>query len=198
VLIGHSMGGPVIVETARLAPDRIAALVSVDHFYDADRQPTEAQIEALIGPVRADFPGEIAALVRTFFTDRSDPALIDRISRDMASAPPEVGVSALGHVRRYDEAAGLAAVRAPMRMINADKWPTNLEAARRHKPDIQLGVMPGLGHFPFLEDPEEFNRLLARAVAETDRHHRRPDAFPAPPVASRREPRSRADSPHCG
>ncbi len=27
-------------------------------------------------------------------------------------------------------------------------------------------VMPGLGHFPMLEDPAEFNRLLERALKD--------------------------------
>lgn len=60
--------------------------------------------------------------------------------------------------------ATLAAMSAPVRLINADLYATNLEAARRHKADIGLTVIPGVGHFLMMEDPEEFNRLLARAV----------------------------------
>jgi pimeloyl-ACP methyl ester carboxylesterase len=100
------------------------------------------------------------------FTRRSDPKLVDRISRDMAAAPPAVGVSAMEHILRYDQGAALAAAKVPLRLINADKWPTDLEAARRHKPDVGLAVMPAVGHFLMMENPEEFNRLLTRAVNE--------------------------------
>ena len=37
VLVGHSMGGHVIVEATQLMPDRVAALVLVDTFEDVDR-----------------------------------------------------------------------------------------------------------------------------------------------------------------
>lgn len=76
------------------------------------------------------------------------------------------GEPALESLIDYDEAEALAAVKAPLRLINSDRWPTDLAAARRHKPDVELAVMPGLGHFPMLEDPAEFNRLLERALAE--------------------------------
>jgi pimeloyl-ACP methyl ester carboxylesterase len=104
--------------------------------------------------------------VRGFFPAGADPALVERIARDMANAPSDVGISALDHLRRYDEASALARTRLPMRLLNADFWATDLEAARRHKSTMQLSVMAGVGHFPFLEDPHEFNRLLARTVRE--------------------------------
>jgi pimeloyl-ACP methyl ester carboxylesterase len=44
-----------------------------------------------------------------------------------------------------------------------------LQAARRHKPDIELAVMSGVGHFPHLEDPDKFNALLARATRDPGR-----------------------------
>jgi len=53
-----------------------------------------------------------------------------------------------------------------MRLINSDFWTTDIEAARRHKSDVELAVMPGVGHFVMMEAPDEFNRLLARAVSE--------------------------------
>jgi len=43
-----------------------------------------------------------------------------------AAAPPEVAIPALQHTFRYDQGAGRAAVGAPVRLINADFWPTDL------------------------------------------------------------------------
>lgn len=167
VLVGHSMGGHVIVEATNLMPDRVAAVVLVDTFTNVDRHQSAEDLERFLAPMRADFRGTTEAWVRRrLFTVRSDPKLVEWIARDMAAAPAAVGLSAMEHVRRYDEGAGLAAMKVPVRMINADLFPTNLEAARRRKADVSLAVMAAVGHFPMMEDPDEFNRLLARAVRE--------------------------------
>jgi pimeloyl-ACP methyl ester carboxylesterase len=173
VLVGHSMGGPVILEAARLMPERVVALVSVDFFNDVDRRFGAKEREGFLAPMRADFPKATEAFVRhEMFVARSDPKLVDRIARDMAAGPPAVGVSAMDHILRYDQGAALTAAKAPVRLINADKWPTNLEAARRHKPEVGLAVMPAVGHFLMMEAPDEFNRLLAHAVRELPADHR--------------------------
>lgn len=166
VLVGHSMGGPVILEVAKLAPERVAALVPVDTLGDVERRLSSETRAGFLGPLRADFRTNTDRFVRDMFTARSDPKLIDRIAADIAAAPPEVALSAIEQLFSYDEAVALAAIKVPVRLLNADKWPTNLEAARRHKPDVELAVMPGVGHFLMAEDPDEFNRLLARAVRE--------------------------------
>ncbi|MGH9318665.1 MAG: alpha/beta fold hydrolase [Vicinamibacteria bacterium] len=40
VLVGHSMGGPVILEAAKLTPVRVAALVPVDTLVEVERKLT--------------------------------------------------------------------------------------------------------------------------------------------------------------
>ena len=44
ILVGHSMGGHVIVEATQLMPDRVAALVLVDTFDNVDQRAERARI----------------------------------------------------------------------------------------------------------------------------------------------------------
>jgi len=167
VLVGHSMGGPVTLAAARLMPERVVALVPIDTLGRVGEPTSAEEKRAFLDPMRADFRTATRRFVRDMmFTPRSDPALADLIADDMAAAPKDVALSAIDSLIEYDEAMALAAVKAPLRLINADRWPTDLAAARKHKPDVQLAVMPGLGHFPMLEDPAEFNRLLERALKD--------------------------------
>lgn len=167
VLVGHSMGGPVTLEAALLMPERVVALVPIDTLGRVGEPTSAEQKRAFLDPMRVDFRTVTRKFVREMmFAPRSDPALMEWIVDDMASAPKQVALSALESLFDYDESRALAAVKAPLRLINTDRWPTDLAAARKHKPDIQLAVMPGLGQFPMLEDPAEFNRLLERALQE--------------------------------
>jgi pimeloyl-ACP methyl ester carboxylesterase len=167
VLVGHSMGGPVILEAFRRASDRIAALVPVDTLFEVGASFGPQEREQFLSPLRADFQAGAGNFVRQWmFTKKSDRKLVERIASDMASAPPDVALSAIESLFDYDEAAALAAVTVPVRLLNADWRSTDLAAARKYKEDVGLAVMPGVGHFLMAEDPEEFNRLLARAIRE--------------------------------
>jgi pimeloyl-ACP methyl ester carboxylesterase len=169
VLIGHSMGGPVIVAAARLMPDRLAGLVGVDTYRNlADvRKPEE--IDRFLAPFRADFREATQKFVSAMFISRSDPDLVARIVADMASAPPAVGIAALKAGRDNDRnlQAGLQELREadiPVVAINSDYRPNDLDAAQRFGVRIQL--MSGVGHFVMIEDPKTFNRLLAATINE--------------------------------
>jgi len=55
---------------------------------------------------------------------------------------------------------------APLRLINSDYTPTNVEAGRAATSSFDVVLMSGVGHFVMMEDPETFNRLLGEIVAE--------------------------------
>ena len=165
ILIGHSMGGPVIVEAARLMPNRVIGLVGADTLLNPERQRTQEEIETRVRFLRADFRQATTRLVRDdMFVPTSDPVWAQSIVEDMASAPPHVGVGAMHGLLSNDEAlhAGLREVKAPIVLINADYHPTNFEATNRA--GITVELMAGVGHFVMNEDAETFNRLLDAAV----------------------------------
>ena len=166
VLIGHSMGGWVMLEAAALMPDRVAALVAVDTLQDADQKFGPQEVEAFLAPFRADFRKATAGFVRSFFPAGADPALVEKVASDMASAPPEVALPSLRAAVTYDLAAGLARTSVPIRCLNSARHPTNVEGNRRHHERFDAVIIPDVGHFPMLEAAATFNRLLEEAVRD--------------------------------
>jgi pimeloyl-ACP methyl ester carboxylesterase len=168
VLVGHSMGGAVMVEAALAMPDRVRGLVGVDNFQRLSFGLNPDQIDGWLASFANDFPGSVEPWVRSMFPDGADPELVDRVAADMASAPPEVGIGALRetllwYTDRTTEALGN--LRVPLTCINSDKTPTDQEGLSRVVSAYRLHLMPGRGHFLMLEDPTTFNSLLGQTVA---------------------------------
>jgi len=166
VLIGHSMGGEVNLEAARQLPDRIIGLIGVDTYHQFEMVYTQEQLEEFTTPFKANFAASMDDFVRAMFPKNADSTLVNRIATDMSSAPPEVAISALENYIDVHPADMLKEVRLPIRSINSDMWPTDLESNRKHAASFELKLMPGIGHFVQLEDPATFNRLLQETLDE--------------------------------
>jgi pimeloyl-ACP methyl ester carboxylesterase len=164
ILIGHSMGGDVIVAAARQLPGRVAGLVWADAYKQLGTPRTPEQLEALVSPLRANFVEGTRAFVRGMFVPASDPALVDWVARDMSSAPPPVALGALQSAMTFDrEMPGLLEeLKLPLIAINPDNRPTDVPSLQRY--GVQVVIMPGVGHFEMMEDPARFNGLLETAV----------------------------------
>jgi len=169
VLVGHSMGGLVILEAARRMSKRVIGLVGVDTLQNFEDKLTQEQIDDWFTPLRSNFVETTRNFVRTMFTPNSDPALVEKIVADMSSAPQEVGLGALeGYVDFHNDEIirVLQEVQAPITCINSDHYPTNVEANQSYAPSYKAVIMSGVGHFNMIEDPETFNRLLEETVQE--------------------------------
>ena len=164
VLVGHSMGGDVIMEAAKLVPGRVAGLIWVDTYKSLPIQRSEPELEGLIAPFRQDFRGTTEAFVRGMFPVGADSVLVSRVANDMSSAPPEVALSALESALRYahEIPAALETLRLPVLAINPDNSPTDESALRSY--GVESIIMPDVGHFLMMEDPARFNAVLREAL----------------------------------
>jgi len=165
VLIGHSMGGSVILEAAELLGERVVGLVPVDTFFDVDNRLSPKQAEQFLQSFRADF----RAATRRYVSDHmvvenTDPVLKETIVSDLSLAHPSVAVESLGELLTYDTPAALARIRAPIHCINSDRYVTRVDIARKHTRSFEVELIPAVGHFPMMERPEEFNRHLADVI----------------------------------
>jgi len=164
ILIGHSMGGSVIVSAAKgLSPD-VLALVGADTFQDFVNEWPEEERQKLRQGLLADYEKTSDAFVRSMFPKSADPALVDRVAADMSAAPPQVALGAMESLFDNDIKAALKGLDVPIYCINADLWPTNVEGNRQYASSFDLSLMPGVGHFVMLEDPARFNTLLEEII----------------------------------
>jgi len=166
ILIGHSMGGPVAIETAKLLPDNVVALIEVDTYQNFTNKPNKEQINQFIGPLGSNFQQMAKMFSMSLFPQNADSALVAEISDDMSSAPVDVAVPSLEATLSYDYAASLKKVRLPIRCINSDRFPVSVEDNKKLAESFDVSIMTGVGHFLHLENPAEFNTLLHQTISE--------------------------------
>lgn len=166
ILIGHSMGGPVALEAARLMPERVVSVIAVDALHNADFKYDPDQKAAFASAMDEDFEVYCDRMVSSMFRDDAESALVEEIRADMCSGPPEVGIALLKQFFDYEPGPALAAVDIPVRSINADKWPTDVEVNRAYHEDFDALIIPDTGHFLMINSTQEFNARLAEVISE--------------------------------
>lgn len=166
ILIGHSMGGTVMIEAARLLGNRVVALIGVDNLQNLERDLSEEQIAEYLAYFSADFPTKTYDFVKGMFPEYADSELAERISTGMAAAPETIALGSFDQLFRYNYKTALSDVRLPIRCINSDEYPTDVEANNRVAESFKLILMPGSGHFPHMIKPTEFNQLLRQTIEE--------------------------------
>jgi len=166
ILIGHSMGGPVIVEAACQLPDCVLGLIGVDTFKRIDQVQSQEEVEARLANLQANFIGTMREFVKSMFLPSSDPILVEKVAADMSADPPEVGIGMMRDRPLKDPPLSLSLekVKAPVHCIVSDMTPVDIEAANRHVSSFNLVYMSNVGHFVMMEDPETFNQLLSEIV----------------------------------
>ena len=158
VLVGHSMGTPVIRQYARLYPSNVAALVPVDGVLHLSGSPNAPNPERVKG---TDGLKNRETMIRGMFGQSATPAIQTRILKMMLAAPETTAYQAM--------AATFAAPNwtedsfsVPAIGIYADHSAADdPEYFKKIFPNGSTVEVPGTGHFVMLEKPQEFNNLLA-------------------------------------
>jgi pimeloyl-ACP methyl ester carboxylesterase len=166
IIMGNSLGGPIAIEAALLLPGRALGVVGVDTFQDLGGTITEDEAKQRAEFFQRDFYGGIKEMTRALFYPDADPAIVADAERRMARSSPKAAYPMFLSLAGYDSGASARRLKVPIRAINGDLYPTDVEAVRRVYPDFDAIIMTHMGHYPMLERPEEFNRHLALVVAE--------------------------------
>jgi pimeloyl-ACP methyl ester carboxylesterase len=159
VLVGHSMGAPVIRQYAHLYPAHVAGLVAVDGPLDL----------RAFGELPPGFPPPLTGpegrtaregMIRSMFIDATPAALQDKILKMMLAAPEATAVGAM--TAMFDPALRWTdVIDSPALSVYAGTANVPDPAATKQLyPNHETTQVAGTGHFLMMEKPDEFNRLL--------------------------------------
>jgi 3-oxoadipate enol-lactonase len=168
VFVGLSMGGYVLFELLRRAPERMAGLVLCDTRAEADPPEARGAREAAIALVQA---GRRAEFLGGFSPRLAAPAaLADRgfqhLLESMGESVSDEGLcAALEALRdRPDSRLLLPEIQAPVLIVvgeqDAVTPPAMAESMHRAIPGSRLVVIPAAGHLVPMERPGAFSSAL--------------------------------------
>jgi pimeloyl-ACP methyl ester carboxylesterase len=162
VLVGHSMGAPVIRQYARLYPQRVAALVAVDGPLDMRQFPAEFKPPPLAGPEGLKAR---EGLIRSMFTPQTPADVQQKVLAMMLKAPEATAIGAMGSMMDPSlRKADVTPMPALAVWAGTNQQLPNVEEARKALPKFEQTQIAGTGHFLMMEKPDEFNRVLTAFV----------------------------------
>lgn len=174
VVGGNSMGGYAAFGLLRHAPERVKGLVLSDTRAEPDTDEARASRAAMIetlasGGLPAVWEGMQAGLVGAT-TRGLRPEVVERVRRLVLAQHPEGVRRAIERLAsRPDSTPLLGAIGCPtLVIVGEEDQITGVDVARRLRdliPSAEMAIIRRSGHLPAIEQPHEFNALLARFLA---------------------------------
>lgn len=165
VLVGHSMGGPIVIEAAKKLGKRVAGIVGVDAFYTPlANVPEEAKL-AFWEKLKSNYPQALKVTISSMFTQNADPDLVDSTYVKMLAADHDMGISALYECIKWNahkEPLELKAFADVLYNINGS--PADNEEVTHES----VVLISDAGHFMFQVKPNRFNKQLESIVQRLD------------------------------
>jgi len=170
VLIGFSMGAPVVIETANRVPELTTGVVLIDSLSDVEAKISQSAISDT-----ENFLMELVAnptndqLVSGGFYTKNTETSFQRVLAMLQDAP-RIGwrESLLDSMKWENEDCikSISQLQVPIIAINSEYPPTEVETFRRYAPSFQAKIVTDTGHLVMWDAPEEFNRLLEESIQE--------------------------------
>jgi pimeloyl-ACP methyl ester carboxylesterase len=164
VLVGHSMGGDVVVAYAGLHPERIAGLVLVDAPGDLSGVPPAALEELAAGFAEESYADFSVKFYGEMLIDAA-PGVTEQVLGGLRATPREVFVPSFEGMFGFDPKPALAKYTGPkLALVKKD----NDDATALHNlpPGFDHEVVEGVSHWLMMDKPEWFAAALDTFIAE--------------------------------
>lgn len=169
ILVGHSMGGDIILEAA-LNNDQVIALIGIDNFKDVGIPFTaemQKEVDNFMTLLKENFHEIAPAYAEgSLFHESTDSLVANRVMQSFETADSVAAISSLENLLSYGlkEAGQLSKLKQKLYLINSDATPTNTSGLEATGVDFEVIDIPSTGHYPMIEKSELFNQLLDETV----------------------------------
>ena len=171
ILIGHSLGGDVILEAATRIHEKIIGFIGIDNFKNAGTalpEEIQKQSDLIIKSLKEDFSNTSEAFARqALLTASTDSEIRQRLINDYRNFNKEWGVKIISSSFSYylRERELLQQLTFKLYLINVDYFPMNEAPLKIYpKSGYEVFNIHGSCHYPMIEVPSEFNLILYKII----------------------------------
>ncbi len=171
VIIGHSMAGEIMLQTALTNNPKVIGIVGVDNFKFIDVEFTPEQMKQMTDffPIlEKDFKNSAPVYADLMlFHPTTSKEVKDRVKTDFANSNSVIGYGTFMNLMQYTytDAQKLEQLNYKLYLINSNGLPTNEAGLKNHcKNGYQVETISATGHYPMIEKPTEFNLLLEKVL----------------------------------
>ena len=170
VLVGASMGGYAALALARLAPERVRALVLAGSRADADPPERKADRMDTIARIREGGAEALWEKMAPLLTAGASEEVVRRIHAIALEQSAEDLVRAVKAIRdRQDSTDVVASLEAPVLVVAGDQdgliAPEEARALTATARNGRAVILEGAGHLPNVQQPDRFNAVLEELLA---------------------------------
>ena len=173
VIIGHSMAGEIMLQTALINNPKIVGIVGIDNFklIDVKFSPEQIkQFDEFFLMLKKDFKNSAPAYAdMMLFHPTTSNKVKDRVKNDFANSDSHIGYETCMKQMQYayNDAQRLEQLSYKLYLLNSDATPTNETGLKKHcKNSFQVKTISATGHYPMIEKPTEFNSILEKLLTE--------------------------------
>ncbi len=165
ILIGHSMGGAVALEAARVLMDRIIGIIGVDTLFPALYFELSAeQITGYLAPLKVDLMAGLQELMGPFI------GKLDEEQKQMALTPymeKDALLDTFENLLQWDLRPIIPDITVPVKCIIAGVTRDVIIPAKEKawvEDQFETTYMENVAHYLFLEEPDEFSKVLLEVI----------------------------------
>ena len=160
VLVGHSMGTPVIRQYYRLFPTKTDGLVIVDGALRL--VVSKEQMDEFVAPLKTNYQAAAPQMIDGLIGPVKDDKLKSEIRTAMLATPDYVAVSAMDGMTD-ERIYTTEQIKVPVLAVLAKSpfWPPDTEEFLRSlAPTLDVTMWDGVSHFLMMEKPQEFDQTV--------------------------------------
>jgi pimeloyl-ACP methyl ester carboxylesterase len=165
------MSGDVILEAATRYPDKIIGVIGIDNFNQPGKEfsPEEKkEIDGFMHQLNSDYQNTIIPYAeQSLFHASTDSSVRKRVEDDILNCNRRASIEAMKAIIDYapKETEKLGQLKLRLNLLNSDANKTDTASlAKATGGSFQVFPIHATGHYPMIEKPDDFNRILLKIL----------------------------------